>query len=195
LVVLAEPMIRLLFERGQFDAASTDRASMALACLAPGLVAFSVVNILARAFYALGDTKIPMLISIVCLALNLFIAVWLVFPFRQGGLGMANTLSSLVNVALLLYALRKKLKHLDLEPLKRQLLTMAACALLAGQTAWVVHRFWEGRFGHRSLAMQVGSVFIPIGFASFIYWLAGCVGGVPEAREMKAMLLRKWGKK
>ena len=56
LVVLAEPIIRLIFEHGQFDAGSTQRASFALACLAPGLVAFSMVNVVARAFYALGDT-------------------------------------------------------------------------------------------------------------------------------------------
>jgi len=85
-----------------------------------------------RAFYALGDTKIPMVISVTCLGLNLFFAAWLVFPFRQGGLGIANTMSSLVNVALLFYALKKKLGRLDFKPLKYQLLTMAACAILAG---------------------------------------------------------------
>jgi putative peptidoglycan lipid II flippase len=50
LVALAEPIMRLLFERGQFTAASTERAAFALVCLAPGLVAFSTVNVLARAF-------------------------------------------------------------------------------------------------------------------------------------------------
>jgi len=75
LVVLAEPIIRLIFEHGRFDAHSTQRASFALACLAPGLVAFSMVNVLARAFYALGDTQTPMKISMVCLRLNLVFAL------------------------------------------------------------------------------------------------------------------------
>ena len=94
LVVLAEPIVRLLFEHGRFTADSTIRVSFALICLAPGLVAFSTVNILARAFYALGDTKTPMKISIVCLVLNLILAAALVVPLRQGGLGIANTLTS-----------------------------------------------------------------------------------------------------
>ena len=64
LVALAEPIMRLLFERGEFTAAATGRASFALVCLAPGLVAFSAVNVLARAFFALGDTKTPMKISL-----------------------------------------------------------------------------------------------------------------------------------
>ena len=82
LVVLAEPIVRLLFERGAFTAASTDRASLALICLAPGLVAFSTVNILARAFFALGDTKTPMKISLACLTLNLLLAAALVVPLQ-----------------------------------------------------------------------------------------------------------------
>lgn len=195
LVVLAEPMIRLLFERGQFDEASTARATIALACLAPGLIAFSVVNILARAFYALGDTKIPMLISIVCLALNLFFSAWLIFPFRQGGLGIANTMSSLINVALLLYSLNKKMKHLDLKPLQNKLLTMAFCAALSGITAWMTSRYWEDRLGHGSLGMSIGAVFIPILTASLVYWVASLAGGIGEAKEMKALLLKRFVKK
>jgi putative peptidoglycan lipid II flippase len=194
LVVLAAPMIRLLFERGQFDAASTSRAAVALACLAPGLVAFSVVNILARAFYALGDTKIPMQISVVCLVLNLVFAGWLVFPFRQGGLGLANSMSSILNVALLFYALKKKLGRLDLEPMKRQVLTMTACAILAGLIAWMASHFWESRLGHRSLTLQIGAVFVPAGLAFLAYWVASCVGGIPEAREMKALVWQRIGK-
>src|SRR5437762_3297401 len=106
---LAEPIIRLLFERGLFNEQSTRNSALALKCLAPGLVAFSTVNVVARAFYALGDTQTPMKISVVCLGLNLIFALWLVLSFhpgyRQGGLGIANTLTAACNVGLLLYAL------------------------------------------------------------------------------------------
>src|SRR5262249_23116711 len=109
LLVLAEPMIRLLFQHGNFHAEDTRRASFALICLAPGLVVFSLVNILARAFYALGDTKTPMRISIFCLGLNVAVALLLVWPLEQGGLGIANSISAACNAALLTMALRKKL--------------------------------------------------------------------------------------
>src|SRR5207253_836138 len=89
LIILAEPMIRLLFERRAWAADATARASLALACLAPGLVAFSMVNILARAFYALGDTKTPMKTSVFCLTLNAILTFALVFQFKQAGLGVA----------------------------------------------------------------------------------------------------------
>ena len=72
---------------------------------------FSMNNILARAFYALNDVKTPMKISIVCLGLNLAFALWLVQPYREAGLGVANTLSASFNTLLLVYALRRKLSR------------------------------------------------------------------------------------
>ena len=133
LVALAEPIFRLLFERGKFDATSTSEASFALVCLAPGLVAFSVVNILARAFFALGDTKTPMKITVFCLILNLLLAVSLVWHYKQGGLGIANTVTSLVNVALLAYALRRKLKTLNMASLRMPVLSLLVLAGLSFQ--------------------------------------------------------------
>ena len=81
-------------------------------------------NILARAFYALNDIKTPMKISLVCLALNLVFALWLVRPYREAGLAVANTLSAGFNTALLLFALRKKLARLDMAGLPQTVFTL-----------------------------------------------------------------------
>ena len=91
LVTLAAPIIRLLFEHGKFDANSTERVSFALVCLAPGLVFFSLVNIFARAFYALGDILSPMRVSLFCLAINLLFTciflLWIPLGPRCPGVG------------------------------------------------------------------------------------------------------------
>ena len=151
LVVLAEPIMRLLFEHGdKFTAASTARASFALQCLAPGLVAFSTVNILARAFFALGDTKTPMKISMFCLMLNLMLSAALIVPLQQGGLGLANTATSICNVGLLFFALRKKLGKLEMESLRATLLPLAVSGVVAG-----AHRVvWLEGFGNNRSAMR-----------------------------------------
>ena len=87
LMVLAEPIVLLLYQHGKFHADSTARVAFALECLAPGLIAFSTVNIVARAFYALGDTKTPMKISIFCLVMNFILACILVIPLHQEAWG------------------------------------------------------------------------------------------------------------
>jgi putative peptidoglycan lipid II flippase len=192
LVVLSEPIIRLLFERGKFDATSTSQATLALACLAPGLVAFSVVNVLARAFFALGDIKTPMKVSVFCLLLNLLLAVGLVWRYKQGGLGVANTLSAAVNVCLLTYALRRKLTKLDLAPLRRALLSLSLAGALAGLLAWYGWRCWEHTLGHETLALKIGAVFAPATAAGLVYWLAALGLKVPAAKEMTDFALQRF---
>jgi putative peptidoglycan lipid II flippase len=194
LIALAEPIIRLLFERGRFDATSTSQATLALVCLAPGLVAFSVVNVLVRAFFALGDTKTPMKISVVCLTLNLLLAVALVWRFKQGGLGIANSLTSLVNVGLLLYALRRKLKTLDMASLRRPVLQLVLLALLAGAIAFAGWLWWEKALGHDNLALKIGAVFVPAAIAGGIYWLAALACKIPAAQEMTGFFLQRFKK-
>jgi putative peptidoglycan lipid II flippase len=193
LVVLAEPIVRLLFERGRFDPGSTAEVSVALACLAPGLVAFSSVNIMARAFYALGDTITPMKISVFCLGTNLVLVLILVEPFRAAGLGVANTFTSFLNFGLLTYGLRRKLGRLELGELRKSLSPALAAALLAGLVAWGLSRSWQSSLGHSTLLLRVGAVFVPMIAAGMIYWCVTLWAGVPAARDMIQLVSRKFG--
>lgn len=183
LIALAEPIIRLLFEGGKFTAFSTHRAAFALACLAPGLTAFSMVHIFARAFYALGDTSTPMKISSFCLIVNILFTMVLLPSFAQGGLGLANSLSALLNVSLLAYALRRKLRRLDLGSLKQPFFGMVGGAVVAGAVAWYSWRFWESHWGHANLLLRGCAVFVPMALASGAYLVVLRFVKVEEARE------------
>ncbi len=192
LVVLAEPIVRLIFQHGRFTEASTARVAFALVWLAPGLVMFSTVNVLARAFYALGDTRTPMKISIACLVLNLIVAAALVKPFQQGGLGIANTASAVLNVCLLTFALRKKLKTLEWKELRATIPTLAIAGLLAGAGAWFGWHWWENSLGHATLALQFGAVFAPTAAAGLIYWLAALLLKIPAAKEIGSLIFSRF---
>ncbi|MCI0535626.1 MAG: murein biosynthesis integral membrane protein MurJ [Verrucomicrobiales bacterium] len=192
LVILAEPIVRLLFERGEFTALSTRRAALAVACLAPGLIAFSIVNILARAFYALGDTRTPMLISSVCFVLNIVFTFGLVPVFRQGGMGLANTVSAICNMVLLFYALRRKMKHLNLALLKRTAWSLAGASIVAGEIAWLASaKFWERWIGHTDSLEKLGAVFVPAALAGLAYWTILLWLKVPQAWDVLHLLRRK----
>ncbi|MFM1768069.1 MAG: rane protein MviN [Verrucomicrobiota bacterium] len=195
LVVLAVPIVRLLFQHGElFDDVSTRRAAAALMTLAPGLVAFSLVNILARAFYALGDTLTPMRISVFCLVLNAVLALALIWRWRQAGLGAANTISALCNMALLLYALRRKLKHLEWAAFRRSLPALGGAAVAAAAVAWGAAALWNARFGQDHLLARAGEVFVPALLAAAIYvglcaWLK--TGHVDELLALVRARLRR----
>ena len=161
-------------------------------CLAPGLVAFSTVNILARAFFALGDTKTPMKISIVCLALNLLLAAALVVRLRQGGLGIANTATSVCNVGLLLFALKKKLGGLEMESLWKTFLPLALAGIIAGIIAWFGWHYLEKQFGHATIALKISAVFAPAILAGAIYGILALAFKIPAAKEMLDFALQKF---
>ena len=193
LVILAEPIIRLLFEHGEFTAGSTYRASQALKFLAPGLIAFSLVNIIARAFYALGDTTTPMKISIFCLAINLIFALLFISQYRQAGLGLANTLSATFNVSLLTYALRKKLHRLDLREVQKIILPLMAAGLAAGLVAYGSLQWFHQTLGTTGLAPRLVSVFGPMTLATLVYLALTSWMRVAVARELLNFLLaRVW---
>ncbi|NGO40054.1 murein biosynthesis integral membrane protein MurJ [Limisphaera ngatamarikiensis] len=188
LVVLAEPIIRLLFEGRRFGPDATLRAAWALQFLAPSLVAYSVVNVLARAFYALDDTFTPMRISIVCLTINLALSLLLVFPLRQAGFGLANTMTSALNAALLAYALRKKLRRLDWNELRRAALRLIGIALITAVITGLVWHWTRARWSPETLSVRIGQVFVPAVFGTLAYALLAWAARLPLATEMAALV-------
>jgi putative peptidoglycan lipid II flippase len=181
----------LLFESGEFSPDATIRVASALACLAPGLLMFSMNNIFARAFYALSDIKTPMKISVLCLCLNLIFARCLIQPYREAGLAVANTLSASLNLLLLVYALRRKLSHLDLQSLKRTLLLLLPTAILAAVIAAALSFLWQKHLGHKTLPLKLGQVFIPGGIATLVYWLIALFAKVPAAHDILSLLHKR----
>ena len=192
LMVLAEPMVRLLFQHGAFTADSTRRASFALMCLAPSLLTYSAVNVMARAFYALGDTKVPMQISAVCLCLNIVVLLPLIFMFPKGleagALGVANALSSLLNVGLLSYALKRKMPKWEVQSLLRPFAGMLLAAVVAGGVAWFLHGQWVANLGYETVWLKIGEVFAPAIVAALVYWGITAAIGLREARDLFALI-------
>jgi putative peptidoglycan lipid II flippase len=193
-LALAMPIVRLLFERGQFGSDATYHVALALACLAPGLLMFSMNNILARAFYALGDIQTPMKISVVCLGLNLVFAVWLIQRYREAGLAVANTMSATINLALLTYALRKKLSRLGLSLVRQTLLVLIPNAVFTGIIAWIILSLWEKYLGHATLPLKIGAVFVPGGIATLMYWLIAVWAKVPAAHDLFLLFQKRFGR-
>jgi putative peptidoglycan lipid II flippase len=112
LLVLSEPIVRLLLERGAFDAQSTQATAVALRFFAIGLVGHALVEITTRAFYALKNTKTPVATGILAMLLNIVLSVALMRLFAfygwqpQGGLALANSIAVTLEMVVLLLLLR-----------------------------------------------------------------------------------------
>jgi hypothetical protein len=80
--------------------------------------------------------------------------------------------------------LRRKLTTLEMGPLRATFLPLAIAGTLAGLIAWFGWQFWENSLGHRTIALQIGEVFVPAGIAGLVYWLTALAFKIPAAREM-----------
>ena len=127
LVVLSRPIIRVLFERGKFDAESTALSAACLLFFALGLPFVSAVKMVAPAFFSLKDTRSPVIVGVGVMAVNIGLSLALMGRLRVGGLALALSLSQVVNFAALFVWLEKKIGVMD----KRDLALPAAKALSA----------------------------------------------------------------
>jgi len=133
LIALREPIISVLFQRGNFDARSTVLTAQALLCYSVGLWAFSVIRVIVSAFYALQDTRNPMKAAIAALVVNVACSVALMFPLQHGGLALATSIASAVNVAILAVTLKRKIgPFVDGDFYRSVLKTIAAATAMWG---------------------------------------------------------------
>jgi len=146
LVVLAVPIVRLLYERGRFTAGDTQLTALALGCYGVGLVTMGSRTVLARAFYALLDTRTPLLASAANVAVNVVLSVALVTtPLRHGGLALATSLASILHAWLLKVMLGRCLARQGQRLVLAGLVGAVARMVAAGAAmALVVWGAWAG---------------------------------------------------
>ncbi len=109
LMICSTPIFSLLFMGGAFDYTKAEKCSVALIYYSLGLSFVALVRVLVPAFYALKDTKTPVLTAFIAFVLNVCFSLLLMRPLFHGGLALATTLSALGNLVLLIYFLRKKI--------------------------------------------------------------------------------------
>jgi putative peptidoglycan lipid II flippase len=113
LVTLADPIVRLLFERGHFTSSDTASTAAALRFYAVGLVGYATARIISPVFYALGRSRVPVGVSLCSVAINLATNLALVRVMGFRGLALGTSLAMLVNGAVLLALLRRRLHGVE----------------------------------------------------------------------------------
>jgi putative peptidoglycan lipid II flippase len=108
LIVMPGPIVSVLFERGAFDATAARATAEALIAFSIGVPAYVLVKVLAPGFFAREDTKTPVVIAAVCVAINIVLSLALMGPLKHIGIALAQAISSWVNAVLLAMFLRRR---------------------------------------------------------------------------------------
>jgi putative peptidoglycan lipid II flippase len=170
LMALGTPIVRLLFQRGAFDAGATEMTASALFWFGPGMGAMAASQILTRAYYALGDVKIPLAAGLSSIIINILASVLWTESMGQGGLALANSLASLFNAFFMFVFLRRRLNPWMrgvLDSLGKALAAAAVTGAAAYGVAAVLEPGLSG--GGSVLLVRVG---ISVGVGGLVYFLA-----------------------
>jgi len=167
LIVLRVPVIRLVLEHGDFARTDTVAVAGALLFYSFGIIGMSVQQVVSRGFYAVQDTRTPVLLGIVSIAVFFTSAHFLVHLFAERGLALSASIAALVNAILLLVALRKRFHGLEFRRLGRLLwrclLAAAACGWTArAASGWLSTRFPSVALTDESI-VTFGSLVVGVG--------------------------------
>ena len=137
LIVLREPIVILLFQRGEFDLCAARLTAQALLYYCIGLWAFAAVRIVAATFFAMQDTRTPVQIAGVSIIANIILGVVLMKPLAHGGLALATSLASILNLGLLVISLRAKLGALGFKGILLSACRTFLCSAIMGMVVWL----------------------------------------------------------
>lgn len=144
LMVLATPIVDLLFRHGSFTAADAAATAAAVACYAPGLVGYSTVRLAVPTFYALGNSRTPAAVSTATVLLNLVLNVVLVGHLGYLGLAVGTAAAALVHATVLLMFLARLTGGLDGRRIAVSGVKIAVASLLMAAAVAAVHHYLAG---------------------------------------------------
>lgn len=176
LILLRQPLIVLLYQRGAFDEHSTELVAWALLWYAAGLVGHCLVEVLARAFYALHDTRTPVLVGSAAMILNVIFSVLFAAVFSRvgwlphGGLALANSLATALEAAGLIYYMRRRLAGVHGGHILRGSLQALAGTILMSLVLWL----WLVQMGTaQTWLLAVGGIAVGGGVYLLALWSLG----------------------
>lgn len=195
LMMLARPIISLLYEHGKFSAEATDQAAIALEGYAIGLCAYSVLKILSPAFYAIDKRRTPMVVSFISIGLNVMVNYILVFQFKLGirGLSMGTGCVAIANLLMLYFMMRRETQLAS----KELLATLGKLSVASGALAavcWAAKEFVLAGWMHWGIMFKISGLLGTIAVAAGVYFVAALALRIEELDEVTALVKRKLGR-
>jgi len=198
LMTLREPIIRMLFQHGQFVAESTRLTARPLLYYAIGLPALACVKLIVPAFYSAKDTKTPVIVALISFFLNIFLNIvflqnfYLYRRFQNGGPALATAIATLFDFVILFAVFRLRYGSLGSFAILRSLGKISVCSLIMGAGCLVANHYANFTLNSAFfiqlvvfIAMILGATLVYIGLT----WLFKC----PEIEEVYGIAMRRPG--
>ena len=192
LMVLAEPIVGMIYQRGAFIPADTAATAAALMFYAPGLLGYSAVKVASPTFYALGNSRTPVIVSIASVLINLVLNIVLVRVMGFSGLALGTAIAAVFNAALLVWLLRARLGGLEGRRLGIATAKITIAAAAMGAAAYLTSGWLTTLVPGESEIAKIVRVFGAIAVALLALGAAAQVLRIDEFREATSRVLRRF---
>lgn len=183
LIIFANPIVEIVFQRGEFGIQNTLMTSSALVFYSLGLVFISIRLLLIRTFYSIQDTKTPMKIEIIGVVSNLIFNLILIRFMDHSGLALGTSLAAGVSTVLLIYAIKKKIGSFDSLFYMKYISKLLLASCIMGIISFVIFKYLYIMIGISKFNLLV-SLFIAI-FLGIIFYILACYFlKIEEVREL-----------
>lgn len=189
-IVLSKPIVKLLFQRGEFDDRATYMTSIALLMYSIGMIAFGLRDILGKVFYSLQDTKTPMINGAIAMIMNIILNIILVNLIGLPGLPLATSISSIICIILLFNSLKKKIGDFGQTDIIKTTIKSIIAAIVMGIVTYLVYKFINNILGTRFI-MEFISLFISIVLGAVSYVILVIILKVDEVTIVTDMVKNK----
>jgi len=205
LIVLGEPIIRLIYEGGQFGAIDTQMTAWALGAYSIGLAGYAAIKIVSPSFYALDDAKTPMYVSVASILIHAVtsygmmrllstVGVSVERPngFGHVGVALATSTVALVNFFALIFLMRRKISRINGREIISAFLKIAVASVLMSAVSYVSYYFLAREFGTEGLMLRLIEAFVPIAIGGVVFVIAAKLLRISEIDRLYNSLSRKF---
>ena len=192
-IVLATPIVKLLFQRGEFDDRATSMTAIALIMYSIGMVAFGLRDILGKVFYALQDTKTPMINGAMAMIMNIVLNIILVKYLQLAGLALATSISAIVCIFLLFGSLKKKIGYFGEDKIIKTTIKSILSAVVMGIVTYFAYNMVSNLLGVGFIKEAV-SLVVSVGAGAITYAILIVVLKVEEVNIITSMMKKKLNK-
>ena len=204
LIVLGEPIVRLIYEHGKFTSTATTMTAFALAGYSVGLAGYAAIKVVSPAFYAMNDAKTPMIIALASIAVNAlgsyFFREWLshygVTPETPSGYGhvgvaLATSCVALINFVALIWFMRRKIRRLNGRVIAAAFFKVLAAALVMSAVCYASYYLLHTQIGGTRLVNHAIEAFVPIVLGAATFVVTAKLLKVSELEQAIGALRRK----
>lgn len=196
LIILANPIISLIYEHGRFNAFATEQTALALQCYAIGLVAYSADKVLAPAFYALDKRHLPMFVSLCSIAINFGLNYFFTFRLKLGhrGLALSTSLVAFSNFMMLYTMMRRYAGRLETGVMIKTLTKLVVAGSLLAVICFAAQHFLFSSPSRMSNWSKLFGLTLTIIIGGGTFFSAAYLLHVAELRDLVQLIRGRLGR-